>query len=817
MERDAQGEERTGDGDTHNEFSGVGGPVVLGRDFLGPVTINPPAGPPSGAAGEADLARAADDLASAVTRQWREEAALRRLNDPYPLPVRWRPAAPELMEPWRSLVRLATTGIGWASASPSGWASGPEALSGGGGELLGVLARVPTGRLVVLGEPGSGKTVLLVRLVLDLLVRRRPGDPVPVLVPLASWDPDREELDLWLEQRLGIDYPWLGDPGRTGAGRGRELLDAGWIMLVLDGLDEIPDGVRRRAIARINDTLSLHPGLGMVLSSRSAPFAATVRPRSGPEARVIGAAGVEVEPLDLDTVASYLRDSAGGPANGGRWQKVFAALAAGHDPHPLGQLLTTPLMAYLARVAYNPSPDAVEGTGYGSGPDGRPSDPAQDSAYVPAQDPERGPAPDEHHAPVGHPVELLDRSQFPTPAAIRAHLLDSFIPASYARHRSPPPARTARPSRSKPSWTREEAAHFLTCLARDLEHRQQGTTDLRWWDLPDAAPRILAGAAAGLVAVPAGVVMPFGAWLGVGMIVGVAVALTGRRWSPPNRSFNRGLAGGLIGSLLGSAFGLGMRAVLGIESPAGYLVSGLALGLVPGFLGGFRAGLAGGVAASFVGAFVGEPEMGDSAPLVNSVGFAVAAACVVTLGHSRLPARGLRWSPLGILTGLGGGLALGIAVTLQAGLLNGLLSGVVGAVGGSFGAGLEAKPAEATAAADPRTVLAQDRATFWTTAMAGGLAIGIAASFVIGSLLGPWRGALAGVADGLATGLAWGFLQARYGSFTLARGWLALRGQVPWRLMPFLADAHRRGVLRQVGATYQLRHAELQRRLAGRT
>ncbi|WP_459651094.1 NACHT domain-containing protein [Kitasatospora sp. Ki12] len=703
------------------------------------------------------------------------------------------------MEPWRSLVQLATTGIGWASASPSAWASGPEALSGGGGELVGVLTRVPTGRLVVLGEPGSGKSVLLVRLVLDLLARRRPGDPVPVLVPLASWDPGREELDLWLEQRLGIDYPWLGDPGRSGASRGRELLDAGWIMLVLDGLDEIPDGVRGQAIARINDTLGLLPDLGMVLSSRTAPFTATVRPHTGPEVRVIGAAGVELEPLDLDTVASYLRDSAGGPTNEARWQEVFAALATGHDPHPLGQLLTTPLMAYLARVAYNPAPDAAEDNGPGPGPADRPSDSAQG--------PERVPTPD----------ELLDRSRFPTPAAIREHLLDSFIPAAYARHRTPSPAaRTAGSPRSKHSWTRGQAAHFLTYLARDLEHRQQGTTDLRWWDLPDAAPRVLAGAVVGLVAVPAGVVMPFGAWLGVGMIVGVAVAMTGRRWSPPTRSFNRGLAGGLIGSLLGSAFGLGMRAALGVDSPAGYLVSGLALGLVPGFLGGFRAGLAGGVAASFVGAFVGRPEMGDSAPLVNSVGFAVAAVCVVTMGRSRLPARGLRWSPLGILTGLGGGLALGIAVTLQAGLLNGLLAGAVGAAGGSFGAGLEAKPAEATVVADPQTVLDQDRVTFWTTALAGGLAIGLAAALVIGSLLEPWRGALTGVADGLATGLAWGFLQARYGSFTLARWWLALRGQVPWRLMPFLADAHRRGVLRQVGATYQLRHAELQRRLAGR-
>jgi len=806
VERDAQGEGRTGDGDVGNHISGgtQHGPVFLARDFNGPVTINAPVVPTPRAADDPDLARAAEDLADAVECQWGQEAALRRLNDPYPLPVRWRPAAPELLEPWRSLVRLATTGVGWAPASPSGWAPGPETLSGGDGELMGVLARVPTGRLVVLGEPGSGKSVLLMRVVLDLLARRDRGDPVPVLVPLASWDPDREELDLWLEQRLSIDYQSLGDPGRTGASKGRELLDAGRIMLVLDGLDEIPDGARGRAIARINDTLGPRPNLAMILSSRSAAFAATVRPHNGREVRVTGAAGVEIEPLDLDTVASYLRDSAGGPTNEARWQKVFAALATEHDPHPLSQLLTTPLMAYLARVAYNPSPDAAQDIADGSGPDG-PRDLMGDT--------ERKAQLEDHHVPAGHPDELLNRSQFPTPAALQGHLLDAFIPASYARHGFSLPV---RPSRSKPAWTRKKAAHFLTYLAHDLEHRQKGTTDLRWWDLPDAAPRVLVGGAVGLVAMPAGVVMPFGAWLGVGMVVGVAVAVMGRRWSPPTRSFNRGLAGGLLGSILGAGFGLGIRAMFGIGSPAGYLVSGLALGLVPGFLGGFRAGLAGGVAASFVGTFVGHPEMGDSAPLVNSIGFAIAAACVVALGHRRLPARGLRWSPLGILTGLGGGLALGGAVFVQAGPFNGLLSGVVGAVVGSFGAGLEAKPAEGTVAADPQTVLDEDRVTFWTTAAAGGLAIGIAAAFVIGSLLGPQQGALAGVADGLATGLAWGFLQARYGSFTLARCWLALHGQVPWQLMPFLADAHRRGVLRQVGATYQLRHAELQRRLAER-
>ena len=49
-----------------------------------------------------------------------------------------------------------------------------------------MLARVPTGRLVVLGEPGAGKTILMVRLVLDLLDRRDGAALVPFLAPVAS-------------------------------------------------------------------------------------------------------------------------------------------------------------------------------------------------------------------------------------------------------------------------------------------------------------------------------------------------------------------------------------------------------------------------------------------------------------------------------------------------------------------------------------------------------------------------------------------------------------------------------------------------------
>ena len=139
------------------------------------------------------LAQASDQLAIAVGAQWEAEAAVRRLNDPYPLPVSWASADSSLSD-------AGTHCLSWRSAVPDGlrpqgtWAAGPDDLAGEGGELADVLTRVPTGRLVVLGEPGAGKTMLMVRLVLDLLARRASGAPVPFLASLASWNPATQDL-----------------------------------------------------------------------------------------------------------------------------------------------------------------------------------------------------------------------------------------------------------------------------------------------------------------------------------------------------------------------------------------------------------------------------------------------------------------------------------------------------------------------------------------------------------------------------------------------------------------------------------------------
>jgi hypothetical protein len=59
-----------------------------------------------------------------------------------------------------------------------------------------------------------------------------------------------------------------------------------------------------------------------------------------------------------------------------------------------------------------------------------------------------------------------------------------------------------------------------------------------------------------------------------------------------------------------------------------------------------------------------------------------------------------------------------------------------------------------------------------------------------------------------------GIGQSAWGRYIAAMAWLSVRGQLPWRFMRFLDDAHEHDVLRRAGAVHQFRHVHLQDRLA---
>lgn len=145
---------------------------------------------------------------------------------------------------------------------------------------------------------GSGKTVLAIRLTLGLLaLRANPADLVPVIFSLGSWDPSADSLLAWMADSLVRDHPGLSAPGPHGVALARELVNAGRILPVLDGFDELAEGIRRKALMELNAMT-----IAAVLTSRPAAYAETAS-----KVGVFGAsASIELLDLSLPDVVHYL-------------------------------------------------------------------------------------------------------------------------------------------------------------------------------------------------------------------------------------------------------------------------------------------------------------------------------------------------------------------------------------------------------------------------------------------------------------------------------------------------------------------------------
>ena len=286
------------------------------------------------------LDRAAADLAAAVQRTWSREAAHRGLTAPLPIAVPMRFADPRI------------------SAHPAQWASPAGAAvvvddPGAAGAMLTDIGtdvavlydRVTTGRLVILGDPGGGKTGAAVLLLLALCAKRRPDGRIPVWFPLASWEP-HIPVEEWMSDQLATTY---GIPITLA----RQLVNDGRILPFLDGLDEIPADRWLIAMAELR-SLDTTP---LVLTCRTVEYTAAVADRV-----LAAAAVVEVIPVDPATAAAYLTHS--GAADAHRWDPLIAAL---DDPvsNPCQQVLRSPLMLSLARTLYQaPASDPAELTAY---------------------------------------------------------------------------------------------------------------------------------------------------------------------------------------------------------------------------------------------------------------------------------------------------------------------------------------------------------------------------------------------------------------------------------------------------------------------
>lgn len=92
-------------------------------------------------------------------------------------------------------------------------------------------------RLLIIGEAGSGKSVLLIKFILELIEEALNSFdyPIPVLVSLATYSEDYLSFEEWLIDCI------VRDSGEFGSNRtlAKKLVESKNIILLLDGFDEI--------------------------------------------------------------------------------------------------------------------------------------------------------------------------------------------------------------------------------------------------------------------------------------------------------------------------------------------------------------------------------------------------------------------------------------------------------------------------------------------------------------------------------------------------------------------------------------------------
>ncbi len=129
------------------------------------------------------------------------------------------------------------------------------------------------GKLLILGEPGSGKTTTMLDLTRDLLQRAETdiNYRIPVLLNLSSWQNPRQAMKDWLVEELESNYGVREDIGE-------EWLKNRKLLPLLDGLDEVRQEYQVSCVRAINSWLqSKFRPLYIVVCSRREEYEKVVQ------------------------------------------------------------------------------------------------------------------------------------------------------------------------------------------------------------------------------------------------------------------------------------------------------------------------------------------------------------------------------------------------------------------------------------------------------------------------------------------------------------------------------------------------------------
>jgi hypothetical protein len=197
------------------------------------------------------------------------------------------------------------------------------------------------GSFLILGEPGSGKTILLLQLA-EKLLDRAEGDinhPIPAVFNLSAWAALRPPLADWLIDELFLRYG-------VSQSLGEKWINEDNILPLLDGLDEVAREHREACIAEIKKFREQHGLLPLIVCSRKEEYEAL-------DIKLNLATAIVIKPLTRSQVEQYL-NSIGKP--------IMGVLIVLQEDQILWDLLKTPFMLNIVTLAFKGKPaESVRG------------------------------------------------------------------------------------------------------------------------------------------------------------------------------------------------------------------------------------------------------------------------------------------------------------------------------------------------------------------------------------------------------------------------------------------------------------------------
>lgn len=192
--------------------------------------------------------------------------------------------------------------------------------------------------LLILGEPGSGKTTTLLQLARDLIAEIKQDStftqPIPVIFNLSTWTKQQALAD-WLVGELSSKY-------FTPKKQGRRWLQERRILPLLDGLDEVKAEHRATCVEQINRLATDYGLQSVVVCSR-------IKEYSDLEVRLGFVGAIYLKPLASEQIDEYL-------ARAGN--KLAGLRVALQQDTAQKEMAQSPLMLNIMSLAYQNMPAA---------------------------------------------------------------------------------------------------------------------------------------------------------------------------------------------------------------------------------------------------------------------------------------------------------------------------------------------------------------------------------------------------------------------------------------------------------------------------